>query len=98
MKTRISCKGSFVLLFSLCGLLTGVTLAEDSQPPLRSDIKTRVTFATTDQELQRLYDTAVAKAKGNLVQFTPSMKVLVEGGGYGNAWIPTRHRLLGHPR
>ncbi|NQU25047.1 MAG: hypothetical protein HQ567_27490, partial [Candidatus Nealsonbacteria bacterium] len=90
MKTRIGCQGSFVLLFSLCGLLTGVSLAEDSPLRFRTDIKTGSAFETTDEELQKLYDAAMVKMKGNLVQFTPSMKVLVEGGGYANAWIETQ--------
>ena len=74
MKTRIGCQGSFVLLLSLCGLLTGVSLAEDSPLRFRTDIKTGFAFETTDEELQKLYDAAMAKMKGNLVQFTPSMK------------------------
>ncbi len=67
-----------------------MTLAEDSQPPFRTDVRTGAAFQTTDQELQKLHDAAVAKLKGNLVQFTPSMQVLVEGGGYANAWIETQ--------
>ena len=51
---------------------------------------TGVTFHTTDKALQGLYDAAVSKMKDNVVQFTPSMKVLVEGGGYANAWIETQ--------
>jgi len=33
-------------------------------------------------------------AASNIVQFTPTMKILVEGGGYQNAWIDGT--LLGH--
>jgi hypothetical protein len=58
--------------------------------PFRTDIKTRVTFETSDKGLQRLFDTAVAKAQANLVRFTPSTTVLVEGGGYANAWLETQ--------
>jgi hypothetical protein len=90
MKTRTGFQGSFVLLFSLCGLLPGLSLAEESPPPFRTDIKTGFAFKTADEELQKLFDAAMAKMKGNLVQFTPSMKVLVEGGGYANAWIETQ--------
>jgi hypothetical protein len=51
---------------------------------------TGVTFRTTEAELLRLYDAAEAKAAENIVQFTPKMKALVEGGGYGNVWIETQ--------
>ena len=57
-----------------------------------SSLKTGVTFKTTDVKLQRLFDAAQAKSASNIVQFTPTMKVLVEGGGYGNAWIETQPR------
>jgi len=67
-----------------------MTLGEDSPPRFRTDVKTGFTFETRDEELQKLYDAATAKMNGNLVQFTPSMKVLVEGGGYANAWIETQ--------
>ncbi|MCF7956694.1 MAG: hypothetical protein K9M75_12900 [Phycisphaerae bacterium] len=56
----------------------------------RSSLQTDVTFRTTDVELQRLFDAAQEKTRSNIVQFTPTMKVLVEGGGYGNAWIETQ--------
>jgi hypothetical protein len=56
----------------------------------RSSLGTDVTFKTTDVKLQRLFDAAQAKSALNIVQFTPTMKVLVEGGGYGNAWIETQ--------
>jgi hypothetical protein len=47
--------------------------------------QTGVSFQTSDADLQRLYDAAEAKVEANIVQFTPTMKVLVEGGGYRNA-------------
>jgi len=84
------CKVLVVLLFSLCGLLGSVALAEDSLPRFRTDIKTGQAFETTNETLQELYDAAMAKMQGNLVQFTPSLRVLVEGGGYANAWIETQ--------
>ena len=55
-----------------------------------SSLKSDVTFQTTDLKLQKLFDAAEAKSASNIVQFTPTMKVLVEGGGYGNAWIETQ--------
>lgn len=51
---------------------------------------TSVAFQTADPELQRLFDTAEAKAAANIVPFTPSINALVEGGGYGNVWIETQ--------
>jgi len=51
---------------------------------------TSVSFRTSDARLQRLFDAAEAKAATNIVQFTPTMKILVEGGGYENAWIETQ--------
>ncbi len=52
--------------------------------------ETEVNFQTTDRTLQQLYDAAEEKSASNIVQFTPTLKVLVEGGGYGNAWIETQ--------
>lgn len=56
----------------------------------RSHIQTDVNFQSTDVKLQQLFDAAEAKTASNIVQFTPTMKVLVEGGGYENAWIETQ--------
>jgi len=53
-------------------------------------IQTGVSFHSTDADLQRLFDVAEAKAAANIVQFTPTMKALVEGGGYANVWIETQ--------
>jgi len=58
---------SLVFLFSLCGFLAGIAHAMGSQPPMRTVVKTEVAFKTTDNKLQKLYDTAVAKAKANPV-------------------------------
>ena len=57
---------------------------------LQAAEKTGVSFQTTDAALQRLYDAAESKVAENVVQFTPTMKVLVEGGGYPNAWLETQ--------
>jgi len=59
-------------------------------PPFVARLETAHSFQTADKNLQRLYDEAGSKLLENLVQFTPSMKVLVEGGGYPNAWIETQ--------
>lgn len=72
------------------GALLGPVAAEDPPPRFRTAIKTGGSFRTTDEGLQKLYDAAIAKAKANLVRFTPSMRVLVEGGEYPNAWIETQ--------
>ena len=68
-----------ILRFFIAIVLAGTVCAE-----------TGVAFQTSDTELQHLFDTAEAKAAANIVPFTPTMKVLVEGGGYGNVWIETQ--------
>lgn len=60
------------------------------EAPFVAPLKTYHRFTTADEGLQSLHDAAVEKLKKNLVQFKPSMKVLVEGGGYPNAWIETQ--------
>lgn len=47
------------------------------------------TFRTEDAALQRLYDTALGKCRGNLQQFGDD-RVLVEGGGYEKIWLETQ--------
>ena len=51
--------------------------------------KTGVAFHSADPALQKLFDTAAAKAKLNLQQFGPD-QVLVEGGGYEKIWLETQ--------
>lgn len=51
---------------------------------------TGVQFESSNSQLKRLFDAAEAKSAANVVAFTPSMNILVEGGGYGNAWIETQ--------
>ena len=50
---------------------------------------TGVTFATADEQLQRLYDRAVTLAAGNVVPFGAT-QILVEGGGYRDCWLETQ--------
>jgi hypothetical protein len=69
-------------------LLAALLLAP--QAALYAADKTGVSFRTSDADLQRLYDAAERKTAENIVQFTPTMKVLVEGGGYRNAWLETQ--------
>lgn len=71
-------------------LLLAPSIASAAELPFSAPLKTEYHFTTTDEPLQKLYDSAVEKLRGNLVQFTPSMRVLVEGGGYPNAWIETQ--------
>ena len=61
-----------------------------AEPPFVAALETRHRFQTADKDLQRLHDAAEEKLRANLVRFTPSMQVLVEGGGYPNAWIETQ--------
>jgi hypothetical protein len=51
---------------------------------------TGVTFSTSDAKLQALYDAAESKEAQNVRQFTPFMKILVEGAQYSNCWIETQ--------
>lgn len=73
----------------LTAALTTMVMAE-TPPPFLAPLATKATFESKDEGLQRLHDAAIRCLEGNLVQFTPSMKVLVEGGGYPNAWIETQ--------
>jgi hypothetical protein len=86
----MNCPSFHLRLFLMLFVTLGPVAAERAQPQFRTDVKTEVSFQTTDKELQKLFDTAVAKANANLVQFTPSMQVLVEGAEYPNAWIETQ--------
>lgn len=51
---------------------------------------TGVSFSTSDEALQALYQAAETKEARNVLQFTPAMKILVEGGQYRNCWIETQ--------
>lgn len=62
----------------------------EEPPPFRALLPTATGFETDNRDLQRLHDAAVAVLEKNIVQFTPSMKVLVEGSGYMNAWLETQ--------
>ncbi len=64
---------------------TAASIPEKSSLPL-----TGVKFSTTDTNLQQLYNRAEMMERRNVTPFTPTMKILVEGGGYGNCWIETQ--------
>lgn len=70
--------------------LAGLSLVAAKPPPFVADQATRVAFQSDDIDLQHLHDAAVARLQENLVPFTSSMQVLVEGGGYPNAWLETQ--------
>jgi len=77
-------------------LLTALLLAPLVAPAADSSSKTialsrtGVSFHTSDAKLQQLYNAAESQAASNVVQFTPTMKALVEGGGYSAVWIETQ--------
>jgi hypothetical protein len=74
------------LLFGLLflGALSGRMEADAALP------ETGVTFSTSDQALQALYDAAERKEAKNVIPFAPGMKILVEGAQYHNCWIETQ--------
>ncbi|MFO8026594.1 MAG: hypothetical protein R6U56_02895 [Opitutales bacterium] len=78
------------LIFSGSVLFAGFLVAGAKQAPFEAGPTTRVAFQSDDIDLQHLHDAAVARLQENLVPFTESMQVLVEGGGYPNAWLETQ--------
>ena len=51
--------------------------------------ETKVSFSSKNETLQRVFDTAEAKCRGNLKRFGRDL-VLVEGGGYEKIWLETQ--------
>ena len=51
--------------------------------------ETSVSFSCGNERLQRVYDTAEEKCRGNLKRFGRDL-VLVEGGGYEKIWLETQ--------
>ena len=51
--------------------------------------ETQVSFSCKNETLQRVYDTAEEKCRGNLKRFSGDL-VLVEGGGYEKIWLETQ--------
>jgi hypothetical protein len=80
------------------GTDTGLPCLDDAgDPPADGDggtssgfRPTGVTLTTNDPLLQSVFDAAEKNERGLVTQFTPTMKVLVEGGGYGNIWLETQ--------
>ncbi|MBE0654192.1 MAG: hypothetical protein IH594_10370, partial [Bacteroidales bacterium] len=52
-------------------------------------LQTNVVFRTSNNKLQRIFDSAEYKAKWNEADFG-DYKVLVEGAGYNNVWLETQ--------
>ncbi len=76
------------LLFCTLFCLAALRLPAGAASPVLP--ATGVHFSTPDAKLQSLYDAAEQKEAGNIVQFTPALKVLVEGAQYQNAWLETQ--------
>jgi hypothetical protein len=87
-----------VLVFAIFRQLPAAETNGVVEPPfvtptaggLKPNSSTGVTFQTSAPKLQHLFDTGEKMEVANVHQFTPTMKVLVEGGGYNNAWIETQ--------
>jgi hypothetical protein len=78
------------LAFAIAAVVAPSARSEEPAPPFEARLETGASFLTKDSALQRLHDAAERVLAGNVVRFTPSMDVLVEGGGYPNAWIETQ--------
>lgn len=51
---------------------------------------TSSTYEISDPNLQALHDLGIKQLKNNHKDFAPGMTLLVEGGGYNNAWLETQ--------
>jgi len=66
-------------------------VAQELHPSMiRAERNTGSSFTTDDPELQKLYSLGMEQMKKSLSQFAPGMTILVEGGGYQNAWLETQ--------
>lgn len=83
-------KSSIIAALASAIMFTPSAIAEGGDPPFRSRWNTASSFQTKDTGLQRLYDAAIRVLDSNRSRFTPAMEILVEGGGYDNAWIETQ--------
>lgn len=52
--------------------------------------QTGMSFTVDDPQLQALHDLGMQQLTANLSEFAPGMTILVEGGGYYNAWLETQ--------
>lgn len=88
------------LTLSACASLAAAELHPSLIPV---GLRTSSTFRISDPDLQGLHDRGMKLIKGNLKEFAPGMEVLVEGGGYDNAWLETQPMggemyVLHHPQ
>lgn len=73
----------------LCGSVTA--LADGLHPSMIPvAMGSGMSLMTDDKPLQSLHDRGMRQLQGNLTEFAPGMKILVEGGGYSNAWLETQ--------
>lgn len=63
----------------LCRKLSGITLPKCS-----------VSFKSDDKDLEKLMEKAEKLAAANIVQFSPDMQALIEGGGYSSVYTETQ--------
>jgi len=54
------------------------------------NIPTGMSFTVSEPKLQALHDRGMQQLQKNLSEFAPGMTILVEGGGYDNAWLETQ--------
>jgi hypothetical protein len=63
----------------LCNKLAGIALPECS-----------VSFKSDDKSLENFMIKAETLAEANIVQFSPTMQALIEGGGYSSVYTETQ--------
>jgi hypothetical protein len=73
----------------LCG--SAAALADGLHPSMIPvAMQSRMSLVTDDEALQGLHERGMRQLQRNLKEFAPGMKILVEGGGYDNAWLETQ--------
>jgi hypothetical protein len=82
-----ACRGGYIKHHFLLTLLVLAGLHLQAQ--VNTDHSTSVTFYTSDDSLQRVFDKAEEKARWN-IQDWKKYKVLVEGAGYDGVWLETQ--------
>ncbi len=66
-------------------------MAQDLHPSMiRAERNTGSSFTTDDAQLQKLYSLGMTQLEKSLSKFAPGMTILVEGGGYKDAWLETQ--------
>lgn len=77
-------KKTFVIITAVIIIMPFTSNGQQKKYP-----ETKVTFRTTDTELQKVYDRAEELALGNITDYS-GKKVLVEGAQYKNVWLETQ--------